>query len=71
MCGVCGGLQGEPCEVCPALPADLGNTVALQGKGGPKGETGSPGIGERGVPVSPTLKMSHFSIIAIGVLFSA
>lgn len=35
--------------MCPVLPADMGNTVALQG---PKGEAGSPGIGERGLPVS-------------------
>lgn len=49
-------LQGEPCEVCPMLPADLGTPVALQGKRGPKGEPGSPGVGERGLPVSGTLK---------------
>lgn len=34
------------------LPADNGNTVALQGKPGLKGEPGLPGIGERGLPVS-------------------
>lgn len=45
-------LQGEPCEVCPVLPADLGTPAALQGKRGPKGEPGSPGVGERGLPVS-------------------
>lgn len=61
------GLQGEPCEVCPVLPADLGNTVALQGKRGPKGEPGSPGNGERGPPVSPTLETSPFSVTAVGV----
>lgn len=45
-------LQGDPCEVCPVLPADMGNTVALQGKPGLKGEPGLPGLGERGRPVS-------------------
>lgn len=54
-------LQGEPCEVCPVLPADLGTPVALQGKRGPKGEPGSPGVGERGLPVSATLKLQLFS----------
>lgn len=44
--------QGEPCEVCPSLPTDLANTVALQGKRGPKGEPGSPGVGQSGPPVS-------------------
>lgn len=34
------------------LPADMGNSVALQGKPGLKGEPGLPGIGERGLPVS-------------------
>lgn len=34
------------------LPADMGNTAALQGKPGLKGEPGLPGIGERGLPVS-------------------
>jgi len=47
--------QGDACEVCPVLPADMGNTVALQGKPGPRGEAGLPGIGERGVPVSTTV----------------
>lgn len=61
------GLQGEPCEVCPVLPADLGNTVALPGKRGPKGEPGSPGIGERGLPVSPTLWT--LALPAVEVLF--
>lgn len=53
--------------MCPVLPADLGNTVALQGKRGPKGEPGSPANGERGLPVSPTLETSPFSAPAAGV----
>lgn len=47
--------QGDPCEVCPVLPADMGNTVALQGKPGLKGEPGLPGMAERGLPVSTAL----------------
>lgn len=35
----------------------MGNTVALQGKPGPKGDTGLPGIGERGLPVSTTVSL--------------
>lgn len=54
-------LQGEPCEVCPVLPVDLGTPVALQGKRGPKGEPGSPGVGETGLPVSATVKRQLFS----------
>lgn len=53
--------------MCPVLPGDLGNTVVLPGKRGPKGEPGSPGNGERGLPVSPTLETSPFSVTAVGV----
>ncbi|KAJ8395801.1 hypothetical protein AAFF_G00028480, partial [Aldrovandia affinis] len=40
------GDKGDPCEVCPVLPTDGGNTVVLEGKPGPKGEPGVPGIGD-------------------------
>lgn len=44
------------------LATDSGNTVALQGKPGPKGEPGSPGTGESGVPVSSTVS-NHCQIV--------
>lgn len=43
--------------MCPVLGAGGDDTVAVQGKPGPKGEPGLPGIGEKGSPVSAAVKM--------------
>lgn len=38
--------------MCPVVSGESGNTVALQGKPGPKGEPGVPGKSDQGPPVS-------------------
>lgn len=54
--------KGEPCEVCPVLPKDSRETTVLQGKPGPKGEPGTPGKRDQGLPVSSFLLIKNLNV---------